>query len=86
MEDIKKNIGNATKIERDKTNTEGISNYKVYFKDEKVLEINFNKMVKKEYSSFPSFKIYLDKKLLYLQDNGNSVYLFTRDIYFKNLL
>lgn len=84
MNELKINIKNSIKIERDKTNTEGISNYKVNFQDGRVLEIFFDGFVKSEYSSFPSFKIYLNKKLLDFEDNGNSLYLFTRDNHFKS--
>lgn len=84
MNELKINIENSIKIERDKTNTEGIFNYKIRFQDGRILEIFYDKMIKSEYSSFPSFKIYLNQKLLKLEDNGNSIYLFTRDIYFKS--
>ena len=63
---------------------EGMYNYKVHFKDGRILEINFDKMIKKEYFSYPSFKIYLNEKLLDFNDKEHSIYLFTKDVFFKD--
>lgn len=83
MEGLKKMISESVRIEKFKvTGVEGIYNYKVFFTDEKLLEINFDKMIKKKYVSNPSFKIYLDEKLLdFDNEEANYLYLFTRDIF-----
>lgn len=85
MEDLKKLISESVEIERFKVkDVEGMYNYKVHFEDGRSLEIIFDGMIKLEYSSFPSFKIYLDKKLIDLNNDEKSLYLFTRDFFHKS--
>lgn len=78
IEDIKNLIKESKEIEKFKSKVEGIYNYKVNFRDGKILEIYFDKFIKKEYSSYPSFKIYFDGKLLDFDDNGSSIYILTQ--------
>lgn len=85
VEAIKKMITDSIEIERFKVDgVEGMYNYKVHFEDGRSLEIIFDGMIKSEYSSFSSFKIYLDKKLIDLNNDEKSLYLFTRDFFHKS--
>lgn len=85
IENLKKMITESVEIERFKVkDIEGMYNYKVHFDDGRSLEIIFDGMIKLVYSSFPSFKIYLDGKLLDLNNNEKSLYLFTRDVFHKS--